>query len=155
MSDRYARYRWLKIDRPAERVLRLTLDEPGKLNAIGARAHEELAYVWNDIDRDPGVACALVTGAGEAFSAGGDLAHGRADRRRFRVPHAGLGRRRATWVYNIVNCGKPIVSAITGPAVGAGLVAGPCWPTCRSPGAGHASSTAIPGWASPPAITRR
>ena len=122
MSDRYARYRWLKIDRPAERVLRLTLDEPGKLNAIGARAHEELAYVWNDIDRDPDVACALVTGAGEAFSAGGDLAMVE------RIVEDFEYRTRA-WkeardlVYNIVNCGKPIVSAITGPAVGAGLVA--------------------------------
>ena len=122
MSDRYARYRWLKIDRPAERVLRLTLDEPGKLNAIGARAHEELAYVWNDIDRDPDVACALVTGAGEAFSAGGDLAMVE------RIVDDFEYRTRA-WkeardlVYNIVNCGKPIVSAITGPAVGAGLVA--------------------------------
>ena len=122
MSNRYGGYRWLKIDRPAERVLRLTLDEPGKLNAIGARAHEELAYVWNDIDRDPGVACALVTGAGEAFSAGGDLAMVE------RIVDDFEYRTRA-WkeardlVYNIVNCGKPIVSAITGPAVGAGLVA--------------------------------
>lgn len=122
MSDRYARYRWLKIDRPAERVLRLTLDEPGKLNAIGARAHEELAYVWNDIDRDADVACVLVTGAGEAFSAGGDLAMVE------RIVDDFEYRTRA-WkeardlVYNIVNCGKPIVSAITGPAVGAGLVA--------------------------------
>ena len=46
MTDRYADYERLKFDRPAERVLRITLEQVGKLNAIDAVAHEELAYVW-------------------------------------------------------------------------------------------------------------
>ena len=123
MTDRYAAYQWLKFDRPAERVLRLTLDEPGKLNAIDARAHDELAYVWNDIDKDLDISCVVLTGAGDAFSAGGDLAMVE------RIIEDFDYRTRA-WkeardlVYNIINCSKPIVSAITGPAVGAGLVAG-------------------------------
>ncbi len=123
MNDCYAAYQWLKFDRPAERVLRLTLDVPGKLNAIDAQAHEELAYVWNDIDKDPDISCVVLTGAGNAFSAGGDFAMIE------RIIDDFDYRTRA-WkeardlVYNIINCSKPIVSAITGPAVGAGLVAG-------------------------------
>ena len=123
MTDRYAAYQWLKFDRPAERVLRLTLDAPGKLNAIDAQAHDELAYVWNDIDKDPDTSCVVLTGAGNAFSAGGDLAM-------VERIISDFDYRTRAWkeardlVYNIINCSKPIVSAITGPAVGAGLVAG-------------------------------
>ncbi len=123
MTDRYAGYEWLKFDRPADRVLRVTLDEPGKLNAIGAQGHEELAYVWNDIDKDPEVSCVVLTGAGDSFSAGGDLAMVEQIIDNFEYRTRAWKEARDL-VYNIVNCAKPIVSAITGPAVGAGLVAG-------------------------------
>ncbi len=56
-------------------------------------------------------------------------------------------------VYNVINCSKPIVSTMRGPAVGAGLVAA-FWPTSRSPRRRPRSSTATQGSASPPAITR-
>ena len=123
MTDRYADYERLKFDRPAERILRITLEQVGKLNAIDAVAHEELAYVWNEIDKDPTVSCVIVTGAGEAFSAGGDLAMveqiiGDFDTR------AQAWKEARDLVYNVINCSKPIVSAMTGPAVGAGLVVG-------------------------------
>lgn len=123
MTDRYAAYERLKFDRPAERVLRITLEQKGKLNALDAGAHEQLAYVWNDIDRDPEVSCVILTGAGEAFSAGGDLGM-------VEDIAADFETRTSAWkeardlVYNVINCSKPIVSAMTGPAVGAGLVVG-------------------------------
>ncbi len=121
MTDHYARYSRLKIDRPHPRVLRLTMDRPDKYNATDAAMHGELGEIWRDVDTDPSVNAVLITGAGRAFSAGGDLElveQMRADHTvRMRVM-----REAREMVYNMVNCTKPIVSAINGPAVGAGLV---------------------------------
>jgi enoyl-CoA hydratase len=123
MDERYARYSRLKIDRPHEKVLRLTMNRPDKYNAADAEMHGELTEIWRDVDADPTVNAVLVTGAGKAFSAGGDL--DLVDRMigdfdtRMRV-----WREARDMVYNMINCSKPIVSAINGPAVGAGLVVG-------------------------------
>jgi enoyl-CoA hydratase len=102
--------------------LRIVLDGPN-LNAVGPDAHRDLADVWLTIDRDPEVRVALLTGAGKAFSAGGSfelieqMVNDYAARTR-------VMREARDLVVNIVNCSKPVVSAIHGPAVGAGLVAG-------------------------------
>ena len=123
MPDRYAdAFPTLRFDRPADGVLRITLDGPG-LNAVGHAMHRELADVWRTVDRDPDVAVALLQGAGKAFSAGGsfdlldDLTTDHAVRIR-------VMREARDLVFNVIDCSKPIVSAMHGPAVGAGLVAG-------------------------------
>jgi enoyl-CoA hydratase len=123
MSDRYARYQRLKFARPAERVLEIILDNPGKLNATDAVMHAELAEIWRDVDADPEINVALLRGAGKAFSAGGDLAMVETVTRDF-TARARVWKEARDLVYNIINCNKPIVSAMEGPAVGAGLVAG-------------------------------
>ncbi len=123
MSDRYSAYKRLKFDRPGERILRITLDTPGRLNAVDAVMHEELGQVWRDIDADPEVSCAIITGAGDAFSAGGDLDLVEKMAEDFDA-RARVWKEARDLVYNIINCSKPVVSAIAGPAVGAGLVAG-------------------------------
>jgi enoyl-CoA hydratase len=122
VPDRYAAYPHLKFDRPAERVLRITLDAPG-LNAVDPAMHGELADVWRAVDRDPDTNAALLQGAGKAFSAGGsfDLIETMFDSYDARVR---VMREARDLVFNVVNCSKPIVSAMHGPAVGAGLVAG-------------------------------
>lgn len=112
----------LAIDRPAEGVLRITLDAPG-LNAVSPAVHRQLADVWRAVDRDPETRVALLRGAGKAFSAGGsfeliDSVIGD-DEARLRTM-----REARDLVVNVIDCSKPIVSAIHGPAVGAGLVAG-------------------------------
>ena len=122
MTDRYQHYTRLKFDRPAPRVLRVTMENDGKLNAADAAMHAELATVWRDIDADHDVSVAILTGAGEAFSAGGDFAlidelMSDADAR------LRIWREARDIVYNVINCAKPIVAAIRGPAVGAGLAA--------------------------------
>ena len=121
MTDRYARYNRLKLDYPAPRILQITLETPGRLNATDAEMHAELVKIWRDIDQDPEVSCAMIRGAGKAFSAGGDL-----DMiEEVMADHHTLVR---VWkeardmVYNLINCSKPVVSAMHGPAVGAGLV---------------------------------
>ena len=122
MSDRYAKYDKLKFDYPADRVLRITFDRPETFNSVDAETHTQMTDMWIDIDRDPDINSVIVTGAGKAFSAGGD----------FSLIEKMIGDSHEimkTWkeakdlVYNIINCNKPIVSAINGVAVGAGLVA--------------------------------
>ena len=123
MTDVYAKYQRLKFRRPAERILEIVLDSPGRLNATGAKMHEELAYVWRDIDGDPDVSVAMIRGAGDAFSAGGDLELVDDMANDF-TTRARVWREAREMVYNIINCSKPLVSAMHGPAVGAGLVCG-------------------------------
>lgn len=123
MTDRYSKYQRLKFDRPAERILRITLDTPGKLNAVDQQMHWELGEVWRDIDADPDVSCAILTGAGGAFSAGGDLTMVEKMMDDF-ATRVRVWKEARDLVYNVINCSKPVVSAMTGPAVGAGLVAG-------------------------------
>ncbi len=123
MSNLYAKYQRLKFERPAERILGIVLDSPGRLNATDARMHQELAYVWRDVDADPDVSVAMIRGAGNAFSAGGDLELVEAMASDFETLTR-VWREAREMVYNIINCAKPVVSAIHGPAVGAGLVCG-------------------------------
>jgi len=123
MTDLYAAYPNLELDRPAPGVLRLTLRAPGRLNAVSGAMHGELAAVWRTIGDDDATRAVIVRGADGAFSAGGDLELVEeiakdAEARR-RVFHEARD-----LVYNIVSCPKPIVSAMTGPAVGAGLAVG-------------------------------
>lgn len=103
-------------------VLHIVLDGPN-LNAVGPDAHRELADVWVTVDKDPVVRVAVLSGAGKGFSAGGsfDLIDGIVADYAFRTR---VLREARDLVRNIIECSKPIVSAIHGPAVGAGLVAG-------------------------------
>ena len=102
---------------------------PG-LNAVDHDVHRELADVWLAVDRDPDTNVAVIQGAGRAFSAGGSFELIDAMMSDYAV-RARVMREARDLVYNVINCSKPIVSAIHGPAVGAGLVAG-CSPTSRS-----------------------
>src|SRR5918998_1635049 len=123
MPDRYAAYPSLELERPADGVLRVVMSAPGRLNAAGHQMHRDLAGIWTEIDRDPEVRAVIVRGAGEVFSAGGDLdlVADMADDFEVRVR---VLREARDLVYNLLNCSKPVVSAMAGPAVGAGLVIG-------------------------------
>jgi len=122
MTDPYARYTRLKFDRPHARVLRITM-ENGRMNTTDAALHAELGDIWRDVDRDASVNAVILTGAGKVFSAGGDFAI-------IQENIDDFGSRARQWkeardiVYNIINCSKPVVSAMRGVAVGAGLVCG-------------------------------
>ena len=116
-------YSELRLDRPAEKVLRITFDRPETFNSLDANGHRELAYIWRDIDNDPTINSVILTGAGKAFSSGGDFQMIKAVMDDFDY-RANIWKEARDLVYNIINCSKPIVSAINGPAVGAGLVAG-------------------------------
>ena len=101
-------------------VLNLVLDAPG-LNSVGPQMHRDLADIWPVIDRDPDVRVVLVRGEGKAFSSGGsfDLIDETINDYQGRIR---IMREARDLVLNLVNFDKPVVSAIRGPAVGAGLV---------------------------------
>jgi len=121
MDDRYLPFDALTISDPDETgVLTITIDTPGKLNAVDEAKHTALADVWPVLDRDPAVRVAVVHGAGNAFSAGGDMDMVTKITEDFDLRARTL-REARDLVYNMINCSKPIVSAIEGPAVGAGL----------------------------------
>jgi enoyl-CoA hydratase len=122
MTGRYDAFPGLTFDRPADGVLRITLDGPG-LNAVGPDVHRQLADVWLAVDRDPETRVALLQGAGRAFSAGGSFELLEAVMSDYEDRVRVMGEARDL-VFNVINCSKPLVSAIHGPAVGAGLVAG-------------------------------
>ena len=117
----YGSYQHLLFERHAGGVLLITMNRPDVYNAADEVMHGELARLWTDVARDDEARVAVITGAGKAFSAGGDLAM---------VERMAGDYERTTrmlsemsdLVYHIINCEKPIVSAINGVAVGAGLV---------------------------------
>jgi enoyl-CoA hydratase len=122
MTDPYARYTRLRFDRPHPRVLRITMDN-GKMNSADGPMHAELADIWRDVDRDPTVNAVMLTGAGKVFSAGGDFKMIQENIDDFGA-RVGQWREARDIVYNVINCSKPVVSAMRGVAVGAGLVCG-------------------------------
>src|SRR5467141_4320808 len=120
----YSAYQELKIRRLEPGVLEIVMgEEGGGLPVATARMHAELARVWLDVDLDPDTRVAILRGAGKGFSAGGDLAMVEEMTRDFAV-RARVWREARDLVYNLINCSKMVVSAMHGPAVGAGLVAG-------------------------------
>jgi enoyl-CoA hydratase len=117
----YGEFESLAIDRPSDGVLRIVIDGPD-LNAVSPKMHRDLTDIWPVIDRDDSVRAVLVRGAGErAFSAGGsfDLIEAMAEDWHVRTR---VMREARDLVRNMVECSVPVVSAINGPAVGAGLV---------------------------------
>src|ERR687896_320768 len=119
----YSSYKDLRVRTLEPGILEVVMGEEGKLAVATANAHAEMARIWLDIDRDPQARVAILRGAGKGFSAGGDLAMVEEMTRDFAV-RARVWREARDLVYNMINCSKIIISAIHGPAVGAGLVAG-------------------------------
>jgi enoyl-CoA hydratase len=117
----YDDFQFIRFERQAHGVVLATLNRPEALNATNARLHWELTKLWGVVQDDAATRVLVVTGAGDrAFSAGGDLdivedmAHSTASTLRVMKEARDI-------VYNLLACEKPIVSAINGVAVGAGL----------------------------------
>ena len=117
----YTQYQHLTFERKANGVVLITINRPEVLNATNDRLHWELTQVWLTVDADEDARVAVITGAGRAFSAGGDMnmveANARDPKRLGRIL-----KEASDLVYNIINTDKPVISAINGVAVGAGLV---------------------------------
>ena len=117
----YSDFQFLKFDHKPNGVLLITINRPEVMNATNGRLHWELTKIWGVVNDDPKTKVAVITGAGDkAFSAGGDLNWitnmvGNAETINMVMNEA------SDIVYNVMACDKPVISAINGVAVGAGL----------------------------------
>jgi enoyl-CoA hydratase len=115
-------YRTLRIDPQSNGVTEVVFGNPERLNTVDVSGHRELTQVWPDLDADPATKAILLRAEGRAFSAGGDfsLIEAMMDDREV---HRRTLREARDLVRNVIECSKPIVAAINGAAVGAGLAA--------------------------------
>ena len=101
------------------RVLNVTFNRPEKLNAFNNELHREMTRLFPDISEDQDSDIIVLTGAGRAFSAGGDLDFLEECRRNPPVFYDTLREARAI-IMGILDCDKPIICRLNGDAVGLG-----------------------------------
>ncbi|HUG21012.1 enoyl-CoA hydratase/isomerase family protein [Piscinibacter sp.] len=101
-------------------VATLTLNRPAQRNAIDMRMRDEIAQCIEQLKRDREVRALVLTGAGGAFCAGGDLRSiqsaqldGAGWRQRMKDAHA--------WLGTLIALDRPVIAAVDGPAFGAGF----------------------------------
>jgi enoyl-CoA hydratase len=123
MTDLATSFPSLVFDRPDDGVLVITMRAEGRLNAADAAMHRDLAEVWRAVDVDAETRAVIIRGADGTFSAGGDFDLIEEIASDFEA-RARVLREARDLVYNVINCSKPVVSAMDGVAVGAGLVVG-------------------------------
>ena len=121
-APRYAAYQRLQFDTPAPRVIRITMNN-GKMNTADAVMHRELAEVWRDVDADSGSERCDHHGRRQIFRPEAISRSFKPRSTSFSPPAHGW-REARDLVYNCINCSKPVISAMPGVAVGAGLVCG-------------------------------
>jgi enoyl-CoA hydratase/carnithine racemase len=111
----------LRIDRPSDGVALLTLDLPEMMNAMSGEMTASWVAAIADLKQDPTVRCVVVTGAGRAFSSGGNTSW-LADSGALSVPEL---REQMIAFYrswlSIRELEVPTIAAINGAAIGAGL----------------------------------
>ena len=101
-------------------LLILTLNRPGRLNAVNVALYEGLVQELESAEADSGIRCVVLTGAGRAFCSGADLKEHRdrdltIEERRY---YATIAQRANHLIQTI---GTPVVAAVNGHAIGAGL----------------------------------
>ncbi len=117
----YAKYRCIKVERK-NKLATVTLNRPEALNAVNSELHDELEHIWIDLANDEEVNAILLTGAGKAFSAGGDVKAmaarwGTEEGKKWILKIAAAGRR---IIQNLLDVEQPIIAAVTRDAMGLG-----------------------------------
>jgi enoyl-CoA hydratase len=109
------------VDRPAPGVAVLTVDSPPR-NAFGIPEGEAFFAAFEPLDADPAVRCVVVTGAGRAFLAGGDLKHQLTlTTPEVQAAHADHPRSLSAAMRLVEDARVPVIAAINGPVAGGGL----------------------------------
>ena len=117
----YAKYRCIKVEKH-DKLATVTFNRAEALNAVNDDLHEELEQIWIDLAHDGEINAIVLTGAGRAFSAGGDVKNmaarwGTESGKRWALVTPAAGRR---IIQNLLDVEQPIVAAVNGDAVGLG-----------------------------------
>jgi enoyl-CoA hydratase len=106
----------IRVERDAD-VLVATIDHPASpINAVDATLHRELGELFRDLKREPSARAVVLTGAGRAFSAGGDMDWFPALRSPEAIHH--LRREAKQLVWDLLDVEVPIVCGLNGTAAG-------------------------------------
>lgn len=115
---KFSHYQTITFKRQG-RILEITLNLPDSLNAVNEVMHEELARLFVDVSNDPDCDIVVLTGAGLAFSAGGDIKWMQDsidDPQLFER----IAREAKQTIYTILDCEKPVIAKLNGHATGLG-----------------------------------
>ena len=115
MTD-FSHYKTISVSR-RDRILTLTLNRPDKLNAVDKEMHGELTRIFTEADDDPDSDVIVLTGAGRAFSSGGDI-----DWMQEMIDEGfeQTAREAKRIIFSILDCEKPLIARINGHATGFG-----------------------------------
>ena len=116
--SRYEDYRAIRVE-VAEQVATATFNRPERLNAVDLTLHEELGRLFTDLAADDEVKAVLVTGAGNGFCAGADM-KAAPEESVLAGSWKAVRRTAERIVGSMLDCEKPLVAAVRGPAVGLG-----------------------------------
>jgi len=138
----YSSYTGLRLAK-SQGIMTVTISNPGRRNAITGTQSEELTRIWDDVWRDPEVSVIILTGEGQDFCSGADvagLAQGAPGRAKpapgQRAPVNTVSRAAKKHVYGILECEKPIIAKVRGVAYGMGVnIALACDMVFAAPGA--------------------
>jgi enoyl-CoA hydratase len=118
----YDTYKYLLVENK-DGIATVTINKPESLNAVTPDVHTELEYIWIDLARDPDIKAIVLTGAGRAFSAGGDV---KAMAARAQTPYGNkyalaVPSRTLRIFEHMLSTPQPIIAAVNGDALGLGM----------------------------------
>ncbi len=101
-----------------ERVAVITMNRPEKRNALNSEVREELYTVLKQINSDKAIRAVIITGAGEAFIAGADIAA----MKEYTPEDAATSSRHGSQIFSYIEkMSAPVIAAVNGWALGGGL----------------------------------
>lgn len=115
----YSRYQTLRVEKDARGIALVTLNRPEKRNAVSDQMHRELEDIFVDLAGDDEVRVIVLTGAGKAFCAGGDVEAMKTGEFRPRGPAVPFHQVRRL-INNLLEVEQPIIAAVNGDGAGLG-----------------------------------
>lgn len=114
----FSKYETIKFERRGK-ILYLTFNQPDALNSFSGLGHTELSTVFSDVVEDKESEIVVVTGAGRAFSAGGNIEYMQWLHDNPREFYRAV-REAKRIVTSMLECDKPIIAKVNGDAIGLG-----------------------------------
>lgn len=113
-------YNYIKID-VENKVGTITLNQPDKRNPLGFDTSEEVIEALETFDEDDGVVCIVITGAGSAFSAGGDISEFSEAMEKPALQHLEEGDISVELYKKMSEITTPLMASVNGHALGGGI----------------------------------